>query len=134
MRINRKQIRFSIFILGLLVMAVLFVALMQAKFSNVFASSEDASKEDSYITIYDSGNELVVKSSATTVREVLERAEIKIENEDIVELHNGIELSATRRMEWGKSVTIEVIYKYSIIGQLFCCILMLCSIELCLYK
>lgn len=85
MRINRKQIRFSIFILGLLVMAVLFVALMQAKFSNVFASSEDASKEDSYITIYDSGNELVVKSSATTVREVLERAEIKIENEDIVE-------------------------------------------------
>ena len=85
MRINRKQIRFSIFILGLLVMAVLFVALMQAKFSNVFASSEDASKEDSYITIYDSGNELVVKSSATTVREVLERAEIKIENEDIIE-------------------------------------------------
>ena len=58
---------------------------MQAKFSNVFASSEDASREDSYITIYDSGNELVVKSSATTVREVLERAEIKIENEDIVE-------------------------------------------------
>ena len=99
MRINRKQIRFSIFILGLLVMAVLFVALMQAKFSNVFASSEDTSKEDSYITIYDSGNELVVKSSATTVREVLERAEIKIENEDGEILLDGkqIEIGGNER-------------------------------------
>ena len=85
MRINRKHTRFSILALGLLASTLFFASAMNNPTPNAMAASDDESNDETYITIYDAGNELVVKSSATTVREVLERAEIEVEKEDIVE-------------------------------------------------
>ena len=85
MRINRKHTRFSILALGLLASTLFFASAMNNPTPNARAASDDESNDETYITIYDAGNELVVKSSATTVHEVLERAEIEVEKEDIVE-------------------------------------------------
>lgn len=85
MKISRKRTRFSIMFAGLLVVTLFFAISSKGAFPTVSAVTDGEEKEDSFITIYDSDTKLVVKSSATTVGEVLERAEIEIEDEDIVE-------------------------------------------------
>lgn len=84
MRINRKHLRFSIFSFGLILLTLFFVSCTRSASLDAFADSEE-NAGSTFITIYDAGSELVVKSDASTVREVLERAEITIEDEDIVE-------------------------------------------------
>lgn len=51
----------------------------------VFADNESDVLGPHFVTIYDDGAELTVKTSASTVREVLERAEIEWEDADLIE-------------------------------------------------
>ncbi len=86
MKISRKRARFSILVASFCAIVLFFAVSAKTSLPSAIASSgETEVKEDSFITIYDKDSKLVVKSSATTVREVLERAEITVEDEDIVE-------------------------------------------------
>lgn len=51
----------------------------------VFAEDEVSDGEAHFVTIYDDGDYVTVKTAASTVREVLERAEIDINSSDLVE-------------------------------------------------
>lgn len=51
----------------------------------VFADSTDSSGEAHFVTIYDGDTELTVKTTANTVAEVLERANIEVDVADLVE-------------------------------------------------
>ena len=51
----------------------------------VFADDEASDGAMHFVTIYDDGAELTVKTAAPTVKEVLERAEISINDSDLVE-------------------------------------------------
>lgn len=51
----------------------------------VFADDESSDDTMHFVTIYDDGAELTVKTAASTVKDVLERAEIIINDSDLVE-------------------------------------------------
>ncbi len=53
--------------------------------SVVFADDEASDDTMHFVTIYDDGDYLTVKTAANTVREVLERAEIAVNDSDLVE-------------------------------------------------
>ncbi len=71
-----------------LISVAMTLALVAACFSRsnfVFAENEVAEGSPHFVTIYDNGAELTVKTSAPTVREVLERAEIEWSETDLIE-------------------------------------------------
>ena len=92
MKVNiRRANSLSWFVLGSVLVGLVFVLLSSTTTS--FADdgsggnsiSEAQSADGNFITIYDSGEKLTLKSTAGTVAEVLERAEISLEKNDIVE-------------------------------------------------
>lgn len=50
-----------------------------------FADNENSNDEMHFVTIYDDGSELTIKTTAPTVKDVLERTEIAINDSDLVE-------------------------------------------------
>ena len=52
---------------------------------SAFAENENSDNAMHFVTIYDDGEYATVKTSATTVREVLERAKLTINESDLVE-------------------------------------------------
>ncbi len=89
MKISRKRQRFSILIASLVIIALLFGIVQKQSLLSVNAASMDDSASEAeaehFIYIFDDGEKTIVKSSATTVKDVLERVEIKLESSDIVE-------------------------------------------------
>ena len=91
MKVKAKRIDCSLFVLGAILLGLIFVLIMGAVPS--FAESEVGNKtaasesdgENFFVTIYDNGDKITLKSSATTVEEVLERAEISLNENDVVE-------------------------------------------------
>ena len=90
MRIPRTRVNLSIFILGSIIICLLFAIFLKRQ--SIFASSTATPKEETvqegtghYITIYDAKGNLTIRSDAKTVADVLERADIKIGDYDIVE-------------------------------------------------
>ena len=51
----------------------------------VFAEDETSEVAPHFVTIYDDGSSLTVKTSAATVKDVLERAGVELSDSDIVE-------------------------------------------------
>lgn len=68
-----------------LLMGVFLVASYFLKPGAAFADDETLEDTMHFVTIYDDGSELTVKTAAPTVKEVLERAEITINDADLVE-------------------------------------------------
>lgn len=94
MRFRKKQAR-NLLLLLLVIATVLTLGIV-FRGRQTFAEAEgdlisdaveetEVTESEHYINIYDSGTHLTVRSDATTVREVLERAEIKYTDSDNVE-------------------------------------------------
>lgn len=69
----------------LVVMGLFLVAACSTRSDFVFAEDETSEVEPHFVTIHDDGSFLTVKTSASTVKEVLERANIELNDVDIVE-------------------------------------------------
>ena len=92
MRIRKTRVNLSILILGLIISTLLFgiICKKQSLFASATsgdtsATSDSISSTEHYITFYDNGTVLTVRSDAQTVREAIERADIKLGNYDTVE-------------------------------------------------
>ncbi len=86
MKISRKRQRFSILIASFVIIAMLFaVAKIQSSLSVSAVSDEQSESSEHFIYIFDNGEKTILKSSATTVEDVLKRADIKVDKSDIVE-------------------------------------------------
>ncbi len=89
MRITKTRGNLPLFILGLVIVALFFgiYAKQQSLSASAvmnFASADDAG-DAHFVTIFDNGEKTVLRSSAETVREVLERADIVYDSDDKVE-------------------------------------------------
>lgn len=89
MRITKTRGNLPLFILGLVIVALFFgiYAKQQSLSASAvmnFASADDAG-DAHFVTIFDNGEKTVLRSSAETVREVLERADIAYDSDDKVE-------------------------------------------------
>ena len=89
MRITKTRGNLPLFILGLVIVALFFgiYAKQQSLSASAvmnFASADDAG-DTHFVTIFDNGEKTVLRSSAETVREVLERADIAYDSDDKVE-------------------------------------------------
>lgn len=51
----------------------------------VYADDENGQKEAHFVTIYDAGTEVTVKTSAATVKDVLEKVQVAYDESDIIE-------------------------------------------------
>lgn len=51
----------------------------------VYADDENGQKVDHFVTIYDSGTEVTVKTSAMTVRDVLDKVQVEYDESDLIE-------------------------------------------------
>lgn len=69
----------------LVAMGLFLAASCSTRSDFVFAEDETSEVEPHFVTIYDDGSYLTVKTSASTVKEVLERAEVELNDSDIVE-------------------------------------------------
>lgn len=70
----------------LLVMLSVFLSFsLFSREQTVFADDENGQKEDHFVTIYDSGTEVTVKTASMTVKDVLEKVQIDYDESDIVE-------------------------------------------------
>ena len=89
MRIPRTRVNLSIFILGAIIVCLLFAIFLkrQTIFASWISPSESAASErsDYHVSIHENGKTITIRSSAKTVAEALERAEIKTSEYDIVE-------------------------------------------------
>lgn len=90
MRIRKTRANLSILILGIVILCLLFgiVIKKQDFFASAISTDESAEVDDvieHYITFYDAGSSLTVRSDAKTVREALERANISLGEFDTVE-------------------------------------------------
>ena len=81
-----KNILFTTFVV---VMGIFFACLLKMANTSTFAEGEDAFIYDGagakFVTFYDDGEKLTVKTEARTVKEALERADITINDGDIVD-------------------------------------------------
>ncbi len=92
MRIRKTRIDLSILILGLIISTLLFGIICKKQSLFASATSTDSSttsdstdSSEHYITFYDNGTVLTVRSDAQTVREAIARADIKLGDYDTVE-------------------------------------------------
>ena len=81
MRRYQKRFYRSLLILGLFIACLFFLSLYN--FANTFADDSDPGAH--YVTIYDQGEKLIVKTTATTVADVLAGAGITYDSSDTVE-------------------------------------------------
>ena len=89
----RKQQAKNLLLLLLVVATVLVLGIVfrgrstfaESESDNLSDSAAESSDSEHYINIYDSGSHITVRSDASTVREVLERAEIEYSDRDNVE-------------------------------------------------
>jgi uncharacterized protein YabE (DUF348 family) len=86
----RTRVNLSIFILGSIIVCLLFAIFIKKQ--SIFASESATPSSETvqggtghYITIYDENGSLTIRSDAKTVADVLERTDIKIGDNDIVE-------------------------------------------------
>ncbi len=88
MRLPKNHTRVSLFIFGVVLFAFIFASVVKIITPNTFAetdTSEQASSEPHFVTIYDQGKKLTIKTLAVTVDEALKRADFEIGDYDIVE-------------------------------------------------
>ena len=89
MRLPRTRVNLSMFILGSIIICLSFCIIIkrQSLFAESIPASQQSSQEnaDHHITIHNGKEKLTIRSSAPTVAAVLERADIKVGEYDIVE-------------------------------------------------
>ena len=88
MRLPKNRVKVSLIISGVIISALLSATILKSVASNTFADNEAGlapSGSDHYVTIYDQGKKLTIKTDAVTVGEALTRAKIEISKTDIIE-------------------------------------------------
>lgn len=91
MKIHREKIDVSIFVLGFILVGLIFAVTMKSLPSFAIDDEEQAEQliktDESFVTIFDSNTNVstTIRTSAANVGEVLERFKIEIEEGDIVE-------------------------------------------------
>jgi len=91
MRLPLRKTRSVIYIVGALVAVLFFLSLSRttpntsAEASRDDFSQSDTQSEYHFVTFYDQGNKLTIKTDAITVREALERADITFSDTDTIE-------------------------------------------------
>ncbi len=90
MRIRKTRLNLSILILGLVIICLLFGILTKkqllfASAATYSADTQQAETAEHYITFYDGDTNITARSDARTVKEALDRANIKLGENDTVE-------------------------------------------------
>ncbi|MCL1839796.1 ubiquitin-like domain-containing protein [Candidatus Saccharibacteria bacterium] len=89
MKIQREETNLPLFILGLVIVGLIFTITMKAlpSFADTKNSSSAIATGQHFVSVYDNGTDQTVtlKTDASTVTDVLERANISIDTGDIVE-------------------------------------------------
>ena len=88
MRLPKNHVKMSLIISGVVVSALVFVSLLKIITPNTFADNAASlapSGDIHYVTIYDQGKKLTIKTDAITVADALSRAHFEIATTDIVE-------------------------------------------------
>ena len=88
MRLPKNHTRVSLFIFGIVIVAAIFASVLQAVSNKTFATEDGGEHrliEPHFVTIYDQGKKLTIKTDAVTVDEVLQRSGFKLSDTDIVE-------------------------------------------------
>lgn len=88
MRLPQNHVKMSLIISGIIISALVFATIFKAITHNTFADNGEGlslTDDDHYVTIYDQGKKLTIKTDAVTVGEALSRAKIEISKTDIIE-------------------------------------------------
>lgn len=88
MRLPKNHVKMSLIISGIVVSALVFASLLKIITPNTFADNAASlapSGDIHYVTIYDQGKKLTIKTDAITVADALSRAHFEIATTDIVE-------------------------------------------------
>lgn len=88
MRLPKNHVKMSLIISGVVVSALVFASLLKIITPNTFANNAASlapSGDIHYVTIYDQGKKLTIKTDAVTVADALSRAHFEIATTDIVE-------------------------------------------------
>lgn len=89
MRIRKTRENLPLFILGLVIVFLFFGICLKQQALNARATSDQSSSEEEteqhFVTIYDNEQRTILRSDAKTVRELLDRAEISVNDGDKVE-------------------------------------------------
>ena len=88
MRLPKNHVKVSLIISGVVLSALIFASLLKVVTPNTFANNGAAlslTGDIHYVTIYDQGKKLTVKTNAVTVGEALTRAGYEVAEFDIVE-------------------------------------------------
>ncbi|MBP3899606.1 G5 domain-containing protein [Candidatus Saccharibacteria bacterium] len=88
MRLPKNHVKMSLIISGVVVSALVFASLLKIITPNTFADNAASlapSGDIHYVTIYDQGKKLTIKTDAITVADALSRAHFEIATTDIVE-------------------------------------------------
>lgn len=96
MKLSRKFDKILIWAFILSLMAI-FAGFLKFNSAKTFADNESGiyiESESKYVTFYDNGERLIVKTTANTVAEALERANITLSSGDIVEPGLDTEINA----------------------------------------
>ena len=98
MRIRKTRENLPLFILGLVIVFLFFGICLKQQALNARATSDQSSSEEEteqhFVTIYDNEQRTILRSDAKTVRELLDRAEISVNDGDKVEPGLDEEISA----------------------------------------
>lgn len=81
----RKRIQNTVCVMAVILFGVFLSFSFFGQNNVVYAEDVGAEGEAHFVTIYDSGTEMTVKTSARTVAEVLERVDVAVDDGDIVE-------------------------------------------------
>ena len=85
MRFRKLRANLPLFILGFVIVGVLFAFISQ---KSIFAEGENTDEltdGEHYVTIHNDGSDMTIRTTAKTVEEVLERAKIDVAPEDKIE-------------------------------------------------
>ncbi|MDR3297972.1 MAG: ubiquitin-like domain-containing protein [Candidatus Nomurabacteria bacterium] len=87
MKIKAARGNLSLFVLGAVLVGLILSVTMKAVplFANDGESEIASSGAEHFVTIYDGGKKITVKTGAVTVADALERAEISLNDKDVVE-------------------------------------------------
>ncbi len=88
MRLPRTRVNFAIFILGFIIICLVFAIFVKRQ--TLFASAntvpaKTATNSERYITIFDNGEKITVRTNASTVADALSRANIQVAEYDTIE-------------------------------------------------
>ena len=88
MRLSRKYDKILLLLTVFAISAVFGVTFARDFYHKTYAGNESGiytESEDHFVTFYDEGEKLIVKTNAVTVREALERADILLDETDLVD-------------------------------------------------